>query len=232
MASSALRTTAFLLTLNLLFFTLVSSQTTLPAASGTCDGLKFGVCAGFFNLVGGSVGTAPSTPCCSLFFGLVDLEAATCLCTAIKANVLGVALDVPATFSLVVNNCGTEVPADAFITWVPFISFPSLSLSSVDKPYSAYFSGGLPPPPPQRHLPPPQTTPSTTTTAGAFHHYHHHHNLRLPPPDLLRLPSTITTRSAPPHSFSIRASDNDGFVGRKCTNHHLYLQTTTTTATR
>ncbi|KAJ9555212.1 hypothetical protein OSB04_009826 [Centaurea solstitialis] len=111
MASSALRTTAFLLTLNLLFFTLVSSQTYLPAAT-TCPstGLKFGVCAGFLsNILGGIVvGSPPTIPCCNLLLGLVEFEAAACLCTAIKANVLGVNLDIPASFSVVFNSCGKE----------------------------------------------------------------------------------------------------------------------------
>ncbi|KAJ9555211.1 hypothetical protein OSB04_009825 [Centaurea solstitialis] len=112
MASSALRTTAFLLTLNLLFFTLVSSQTTVPAAAGTCDGLKFGACAGFLGNLGGiGVGSPPTIPCCNLFLGLVEFEAATCLCTAIKANVLGVNLDIPASFGLVLNNCGKDASA-------------------------------------------------------------------------------------------------------------------------
>ncbi|KAJ9555210.1 hypothetical protein OSB04_009824 [Centaurea solstitialis] len=113
MASSALRTSAFLLTLNLLFFTLVSSQTTLLApapAPATCDGLKFGVCAGFLNntLGGIVVGSPPTIPCCNLFLGVVELEGAACLCTAIKANVLGVNLDIPASFGLVLNNCGKD----------------------------------------------------------------------------------------------------------------------------
>ncbi|XP_024985855.1 14 kDa proline-rich protein DC2.15-like [Cynara cardunculus var. scolymus] len=113
MASSALRTMAFLLALNLLFFTLVSSQTLPAEATCPTTGLKFGVCAGFLsNLLGGIVvGTPPSIPCCNLIFGLVDLEAAACLCKAIKANLLGTNLDASASFNLVYNNCGKEVPS-------------------------------------------------------------------------------------------------------------------------
>ncbi|KAI3822304.1 hypothetical protein L1987_09893 [Smallanthus sonchifolius] len=112
MASRVLKTTAFLLTLNILFFSLVASD---PEPEATCpvNGLKFGACAGVLNnfLNGTVVGTPPTLPCCSLFFGLVNFEAATCLCNAIKANVLGVNLDVPASLSLLLNNCGKEVPS-------------------------------------------------------------------------------------------------------------------------
>ncbi|XP_023754886.3 lipid transfer protein EARLI 1-like [Lactuca sativa] len=79
----------------------------------TCprDALKLGVCA---NLLGGLVkvelGSPPVKPCCSLIQGLADLEAAVCLCTAIKANVLGINLNVPVSLSLLVNVCGGEVP--------------------------------------------------------------------------------------------------------------------------
>jgi len=55
------------------------------------------------------VGAPPALPCCSLK-GLVDLEAAVCLCTAIKANVLGIPLNVPVDLSVILNYCGKNVP--------------------------------------------------------------------------------------------------------------------------
>ncbi|KAL0304126.1 UNVERIFIED_CONTAM: proline-rich protein DC2.15 [Sesamum radiatum] len=81
--------------------------------SATCprDALKLGVCA---NLLGGAVGVVvgnpPTTPCCSLLAGLVDLEAAVCLCTAIRANVLGINLNIPVSLSLLLNVCGRTPP--------------------------------------------------------------------------------------------------------------------------
>ncbi|KAK4486384.1 hypothetical protein RD792_009057 [Penstemon davidsonii] len=101
------------LVLNLVFFTFSSACQTCtgpkpepklnpkpnPSSSkATCprDTLKLGVCA---NLLGGllglTIGTPPKTPCCTLIEGLADLEAAVCLCTAIKAKVLGINLNVP-----------------------------------------------------------------------------------------------------------------------------------------
>ncbi|KAF2603547.1 hypothetical protein F2Q70_00025334 [Brassica cretica] len=42
--------------------------------------------------------------------GLVDLEAAARLCTALKANVLGIKLNVPVSLSLLLNACGRKTP--------------------------------------------------------------------------------------------------------------------------
>ncbi|KAF5200098.1 pEARLI1-like lipid transfer protein [Thalictrum thalictroides] len=85
---------------------------------GTCprDALKLGVCAKLLGgLVGAKVGSPPNTPCCTLIKGLVDLEAAVCLCTAIKANVLNIIhLDVGVSISLLLNTCG-KTPPTGFI---------------------------------------------------------------------------------------------------------------------
>ncbi|PRQ18151.1 putative bifunctional inhibitor/plant lipid transfer protein/seed storage helical [Rosa chinensis] len=114
----------FISALNLLIFALVNACASCPApisqhhptpnrkpvprfsSTATCprDTLKLGVCGNvlrrFLNL---EVGNPLVKPCCSLLYGLVDLEAAVCLCTAIKANVLGVNLNIPAALSLLLN---------------------------------------------------------------------------------------------------------------------------------
>ncbi|KAI4327108.1 hypothetical protein L6164_019608 [Bauhinia variegata] len=125
MASKA----ALLLSLNLLFFTVVSS-TYVPCPpppkvpkhppvpkppthkQATCpkDTLKLGVCANVLNLVNVKVGSPPTLPCCSLLTGLADLEAAVCLCTALKANILGINLNIPVKLSLLLNVCGRDIP--------------------------------------------------------------------------------------------------------------------------
>ncbi|XP_072958050.1 14 kDa proline-rich protein DC2.15-like [Typha angustifolia] len=133
MASKAFATAALLLTFNILFFSLVSSAPCPPppkpkhkptpkptptpspstpgSASCPIDTLKLGVCA---NVLGGlinlEIGKPPKKPCCTLIEGLADLEAAVCLCTAIKANILGINLNVPVDLSLLVNYCGKKVP--------------------------------------------------------------------------------------------------------------------------
>ncbi|KAJ7944756.1 putative 14 kDa proline-rich protein DC2.15 [Quillaja saponaria] len=133
MASKAVVPVALLLSLNLLFFTMVTSNhvpcppppspkghkhppAVKPPSSkpGTCpmDTLKLGVCANVLKgLVNVVLGKPPKEPCCSLINGLVDLEAAVCLCTALKANILGINLNVPIDLSLLLNYCGKGVPS-------------------------------------------------------------------------------------------------------------------------
>ncbi|PNX97759.1 proline-rich protein [Trifolium pratense] len=81
----------------------------------TCprDALKLGVCANVLNgLLNVTLGQPPVTPCCSLLNGLVDLEAAVCLCTALRANILGINLNLPISLSLLLNICSREAPRD------------------------------------------------------------------------------------------------------------------------
>ncbi|KAL0834616.1 hypothetical protein Bca101_086505 [Brassica carinata] len=118
---------ALFLLFNVLFFTLTTatrstncpppprkhnkhkpSPPTTPTTTGTCpkDTLKLGVCVNALNLLNDvTLGTPPVTPCCSLIKGLVDLEAAVCLCTALKASVLGINLNLPINLSLLLNAC-------------------------------------------------------------------------------------------------------------------------------
>ncbi|XP_055819464.1 14 kDa proline-rich protein DC2.15-like [Solanum dulcamara] len=139
MAKFAIPSIALLLTLNILFFTMVSSTyvpcpppphskpphptptptpstPSTPSSKGKCpkDTLKLKVCANLLNdLVHLVIGSSPAkTKCCSLIKGLADLDAAVCLCTAIKGNVLGINLNVPLSLSLLLNNCGKYVPKD------------------------------------------------------------------------------------------------------------------------
>ncbi|CAN0839449.1 Lipid transfer protein EARLI 1 [Linum grandiflorum] len=121
MASKSNSALALFLALNLLFFSMVSANTPNPnpkptptpstpnpSSSGKCpiDTLKLGVCANVLsNLLNINIGNPPVQPCCSLINGLVDLEAALCLCTAIKANVLGINLNLPISLNLLLNVC-------------------------------------------------------------------------------------------------------------------------------
>ncbi|XP_047069608.1 14 kDa proline-rich protein DC2.15-like [Lolium rigidum] len=89
-----------------------STPTPTPASFGRCprDALKLGVCANVLGLIKAKVGVPPTLPCCPLLEGLVDLEAAVCLCTVLKANILGIKLKLPIDLSLVLNHCGRSVP--------------------------------------------------------------------------------------------------------------------------
>lgn len=89
------------------------SPPTTPTTTGTCpkDALKLGVCVNALNLLKDvTLGTPPVTPCCSLIEGLVDLEAAVCLCTALKASILGININLPINLSLLLNVCSRKAP--------------------------------------------------------------------------------------------------------------------------
>uniref|UniRef100_A0ACD5WQK4 Uncharacterized protein n=1 Tax=Avena sativa TaxID=4498 RepID=A0ACD5WQK4_AVESA len=77
--------------------------------SSTCpmNILKLGVCANVLNLLKLHLGVPVNEQCCPLLAGLADLDAAVCLCTAIRANILGVInLNVPVDLVLLLNQCG------------------------------------------------------------------------------------------------------------------------------
>ncbi|KAK8490272.1 hypothetical protein V6N11_048198 [Hibiscus sabdariffa] len=118
MASSVNAPTALFLSLVLLFFALVSSQTVVVPPGvvpnpGTCNPLNLGVCLDLLGgLVNVEVGNVPTKPCCSLIQGLADLEAAACLCAAVRGRVLGITIDLPISLNLVLNQCGRNVAAD------------------------------------------------------------------------------------------------------------------------
>ncbi|CAI8605905.1 unnamed protein product [Vicia faba] len=84
-----------------------------PSTSQKCpkDTLKLGVCSDLLGLVNVALGSPASSKCCALIQGLADLDAAICLCTAIKANVLGINLNVPITLSLLLSACEKSVPS-------------------------------------------------------------------------------------------------------------------------
>ncbi|KAK4746001.1 hypothetical protein SAY87_012313 [Trapa incisa] len=114
---------ALFLALNLLFFSLGSGCNYCPepkphpkpAPKASCprDALKLGVCTNVLNgPVNAVIGNPPDLPCCSVLEGLLDLEVAVCLCTAIKANILGINLNIPISLSLLLNTCGKQLPSD------------------------------------------------------------------------------------------------------------------------
>lgn len=118
--------THLLLSLNLLYFILSATTTAgdgvpatppppppAPVMAARCprDALKLGVCANLLgNVVGVEVGKPRTSPCCGLVAGLIDLEVAACFCTAIRANVLGINLNVSLSLSLLLAACGTTPP--------------------------------------------------------------------------------------------------------------------------
>ncbi|KAG9452376.1 hypothetical protein H6P81_005280 [Aristolochia fimbriata] len=73
--------------------------------------LKLGACVDLVHsIVNLVVGKPPTEPCCSILKGLAGLEVAACLCTALKASVVGINVDIPVTLSLLVSTCGQKIP--------------------------------------------------------------------------------------------------------------------------
>ncbi|KAF4354488.1 hypothetical protein CsatB_008937 [Cannabis sativa] len=81
-----------------------------PAEYCPKDTLKLGVCVDVLGLVNIVVGSPPTTKCCALLQGLADLEAALCLCTALKANVLGININIPVALSVLLSACQKTLP--------------------------------------------------------------------------------------------------------------------------
>ncbi|WVZ87410.1 hypothetical protein U9M48_034048 [Paspalum notatum var. saurae] len=78
-------------------------------SSDTCpiDALKLGACV---DILGNEVHIGDANvKCCPLVKGIAGLSAAACLCTAIKAKVLDLAVYVPIALEVLVN-CGCAVP--------------------------------------------------------------------------------------------------------------------------
>ncbi|XP_010519364.1 PREDICTED: lipid transfer protein EARLI 1-like [Tarenaya hassleriana] len=101
---------ALVILVNVVFFTTLVSSTSVPCPpptphhSDTCPTDALGLNA--LNLV-----KATQSSCCALIKDLVDL-----LCTALRANVLCINLNVPISLnnislSLVLNHCGKKNPS-------------------------------------------------------------------------------------------------------------------------
>ncbi|KAL8497883.1 hypothetical protein ACS0TY_021289 [Phlomoides rotata] len=83
-----------------------------PPATATCpiDTLKLGACV---DLLGGLIhiglGDPAANECCPLISGLVELEAAVCLCTTLKIKALNLNIYVPLALQLLIT-CGKAPP--------------------------------------------------------------------------------------------------------------------------
>lgn len=83
-----------------------------PPPADTCpiDTLKLGACV---DLLGGLVhiglGDPVANECCPVLAGLVELEAAVCLCTTLKLKVLNLNIFLPLALQLLIT-CGKTPP--------------------------------------------------------------------------------------------------------------------------
>ncbi|XP_057838296.2 14 kDa proline-rich protein DC2.15-like [Cryptomeria japonica] len=85
-----------------------------PTGSGplVCpkDTLQLGACVDILKLVHVVVGDPKQHRCCSVLGDFIELDAAVCLCTAVKANILGLDISIPVALNLLIT-CGKQVPS-------------------------------------------------------------------------------------------------------------------------
>ncbi|KAF8090129.1 hypothetical protein N665_0485s0004 [Sinapis alba] len=91
--------------LNIFFFTYTSALGSCPR-----DSLQISACANVLDVVKLILGSPAVPQCCSLIEGLVDLDAAACLCTALKVKILGINLNLPLYINILLNGCGRNTP--------------------------------------------------------------------------------------------------------------------------
>ncbi|XP_058106296.1 36.4 kDa proline-rich protein-like [Magnolia sinica] len=82
------------------------------SSSATCsiDHLKLGLCV---DVLGGLIHTGLGDPvvntCCPVLKGLLEIEAAVCLCTTIRLKLLNLNIIIPLTLTALVT-CGKTIP--------------------------------------------------------------------------------------------------------------------------
>ncbi|XP_020080871.1 36.4 kDa proline-rich protein-like [Ananas comosus] len=96
--------------------TLVPCPPPPPRRGPTCpiNTLKLDACVnilgGLVNIVIGGEGQATDA-CCPVLEGVADLDAALCLCTCIKANLLNINILLPIAIEVLLD-CGKHIPSD------------------------------------------------------------------------------------------------------------------------
>ncbi|MBA0802845.1 hypothetical protein Gohar_013114, partial [Gossypium harknessii] len=83
-----------------------------PPAQQTCpiDTLKLGACVDVLGgLVHIGIGSSAKDTCCPVLQGLLDLDAAICLCTTIKAKLLNINIIIPIGLQVLID-CGKTPP--------------------------------------------------------------------------------------------------------------------------
>ncbi|RDX78486.1 hypothetical protein CR513_41230, partial [Mucuna pruriens] len=108
MGSKGVSTISLVLTLNLLFFSMVSSNPLVPANWSPVKSSKcpenLHICAKILPPPHQGAGG-----CCPLIQGLVDLDAAVCLCAILKVDVGGIIhIRLDLLVNIILNLCGRK----------------------------------------------------------------------------------------------------------------------------
>ncbi|CAA6656586.1 unnamed protein product [Spirodela intermedia] len=122
MASNSHVKAALLLIFHLLFFTLVSGQTpspepvpappppAFPILRCVINIISLAICAPVLTILKFLGLGNPNGLCCTIIKTLSANQAASCLCIAIKANILGINISIPGDIKLLLNLCGLTLP--------------------------------------------------------------------------------------------------------------------------
>ncbi|KAK7412747.1 hypothetical protein VNO78_04341 [Psophocarpus tetragonolobus] len=98
------KSVAFLLFLDLLFFSMATSNPLVPNFQPKCPDLR--ICANILLPP-----FIPDSNCCPLIEGLIDLQASVCLCSVLKLNIGGIiTISLDILLNLQLNNCGRHKP--------------------------------------------------------------------------------------------------------------------------
>lgn len=90
----------------------VPSTNPSPSSSDKCpaDSLKLGLCVDVLGgLVHAGVGDPVVNTCCPVIGGLLELEAAVCLCTTLRIKLLNLNIVIPLTIQALIS-CGKTLP--------------------------------------------------------------------------------------------------------------------------
>ncbi|XP_021749063.1 putative lipid-binding protein AIR1 [Chenopodium quinoa] len=112
MASRRTTSIAIFLVLNLVLFNFAFATNSAQSLdSCPSDALELNVCADVLDFVHLRIGSSKRDSCCGIVGNLISLNASTCLCTAVHANILGlVNLDLSVALNALINFCGSELP--------------------------------------------------------------------------------------------------------------------------
>jgi len=94
---------ALVLSLNLLSLSMVRSQ------NDPCNPLDVRACLSVLGLVQVTVPPNSSSLCCTALQGL-GAKATFCLCTALRANTLGLNINIPVAINATITTCGLTNP--------------------------------------------------------------------------------------------------------------------------
>ncbi|KAK7332447.1 hypothetical protein VNO80_29199 [Phaseolus coccineus] len=100
MGSKRIASVTLFLSLNLFFFSMVSSNALVPAPPPECP--ELGLCLDVLHL-GNRL--RPENECCSTLGGLVQVNATLCICDIVRTQILGIPIDINLFVKQILDFC-------------------------------------------------------------------------------------------------------------------------------